>query len=78
MTTSPIGANFRDVGVTVNTLSDRSILKEGVLYRGGAIRDVDDPSRPLRPPRSLCTRHVGISTIAGWRCTRYDVAETNK
>ena len=39
---NPFVSNFRDVGLTVNQLSKRDLLKTEVLYRGGKVEDIPD------------------------------------
>jgi hypothetical protein len=78
MNTSLIVANFRDVGATVNTLADRSILKEEVLYRGGAIRDVDDLSIIANPRTIVNLRKggdPGYEGVRGIHCPAPDSVE---
>lgn len=58
MNPSLIVANFRDVGATINTLGGKRILKEGVLYRGGTIRDVEDLSS-IQNPRTIINLRKG-------------------
>ena len=43
--------NFRDVGMTVNLVADKELLRENVLFRGGTINDLFGPEE--MPPLNL-------------------------
>ena len=55
---SLIVANFRDVGESVNILSDRRIMKEGVLLRGGKI-DMVENVESIHSPKTIVNLRKG-------------------
>jgi protein-tyrosine phosphatase len=48
--------NFRDVGISVNTVSDKKIFPEGILYRGGRLNNVFNHEEILKIPTILNLR----------------------
>lgn len=59
MNTSLIVSNFRDVGATINILADRTVMRPGVLYRGGDLGLVRELSL-INSPASIINLRQGI------------------
>jgi len=55
---NPYVANFRDVGVSINILAGKSLMKEGVLLRGGKVEAI--PSiETIQSPKSIVNLRKG-------------------
>lgn len=57
MNSSPLVANFRDAGATINALSGKQLVREGALYRGGKHELISD-RRQINSPQTVLNLRV--------------------
>ncbi|MFP6896136.1 MAG: hypothetical protein VCA38_06005 [Roseibacillus sp.] len=50
--TPPSFANFRDAGASIDELAGKTLLREGLLYRGGSFDRIPDSSH-IGAPRTV-------------------------